>query len=94
MYKGENIDHICKECGTPFSGHPHARYCSDKCRKAVNARNNAKNRKLNNERARQELLSFTKGGRKKKPTLAEVAKAASNEGMTYGEFVAAGCPGL
>lgn len=94
MYTGRMYEKRCGECGIIFEGHPQAKYCED-CRPIVRSRQRTssekkrKREKGNEARARK---AYTKMVQRSQADIAEVAKAAKAMGMSYGKYVAAGCP--
>ena len=87
MYQGELFEKNCAECGVLFKGHPQAKYC-DNCRETVRARQRLESKQRALEyRKLQPVVKPSKPKKKPKSTIAEIAKAAKNAGMSYGEFV-------
>ena len=81
----------CAECGIIFEGHPQSKYCDD-CRPIIRARQRRKSKDKRKDHERKKKASYAKMVQKSQNNIIEVAKAANAAGMSYGAFVAAGCP--
>lgn len=90
MYERPLVCKICTECGNKYIGHPQSKYCDD-CRPIVlnRQRHESQKRRLALEKMMQSQALTDHTTSKKKPafSIAEVAKAAKEAGMSYGEFV-------
>ncbi len=74
----------CEICGKQFGAwNKRQKFCSDECRDKHKMQQSAMFREIYKEQKQQR-----KAEKKKKPSLADIAVAARQAGMTYGQYVA------
>jgi len=80
---------VCAYCGKTFEhNNTQTKYCGNECRAAVQREQNLRHRRKYLDRQATKPKAKRKPKIEKPKTLSEIAAAAREAGMTYGEYVA------